>query len=542
MQYKKAVYTRILSNTENGEYKVAVVQLSFESGKFVLDSTTPFGKRPQKLDHNKWDFVSGNTFQTSNLKAAAEFRHVSDDKAERIFKRAFSQSYDDVPLLPPLLFLDAHQREGVQWILTRSRSYLAHAPGAGKTCQAICAANLITSPGPILFIVPPTLTQNWQREVLHFSELMGYHPTVSIVPTSDKKLTMNWLTDFLICPDSMLTKSWVYPKLLKLKPKFIAVDEASRFKDPFSQRSLAFYGGKHEGITYPGLFQDAYHTVFLDGSPMPNRPMELWAPAFALDPLSIDCMGYYDFGFTYCGAVKNDRGHWEFKGSTNETQLNAKLRRSFMHVVTEDKLSHPERLRSILVMNEDVRTPKMKTWEKKNISTIRLTDINETISRGEIATNRKELGIRKAKWVGRYVRDRLKEKRESILLFAWHREVCEALSRELKEFKPFIIYGGVSLVEREKAFSLFQKGERSLLIGNIQACGRGHNLQRADRVIFAEYAWSDELNKQCEKRSSRRGNNKANIRCEYIVVPDSMDEIVLQSIFRKEKTVKRVIG
>lgn len=500
-------------------------RLTFNEGKFVFDKG---GNGP-----------SG----TFDLKSAIPYRQFADDSAEKVFKRSLAISYDNLPILPELHFLDPHQKEGIQWILKRSRSYLAHAPGAGKTCQAVVASSFTTQPGQVLFIVPPTLSINWSREIFRFTEKLTYFPTVSTVPSSSQQKSMDWKADFIICPDSMLTKDWVYTKLLHTKWKFIAVDEASRFKEFSSQRSKAFYGGKHGEKIYPGLFQWTPHVVFLDGSPMPNRPMELWAPVFALDPHAIDYMGYFDFGNRYCGPTYNKfNKEIEFKGSSNEEELKAKLQKDFMHVVTEDKLKHPERLRSILLMNKDVRAPDMKDWERKNIGKIKLSDISESSDTGGLANYRLRLGVRKVPWVSSYVADRLKEKSESILLFAWHREVCENLALELKAFKPSVIYGGTSNEKREKAFALFQRGETRLLIGNIQSVGRGHNLQKANRIIFAEYSWTDELNKQCEARSARKGNTRANIRCEYICVPNSIDEIVLQTVFNKAQRVKKVIG
>lgn len=483
-----------------------------------------------------------DAFQYSvGLAEAFKLRDRADEKAKHVINRTFVKFYSE-PELPPLKFLDPHQREGIKWILTRSRSYLAHAPGAGKTCQAIVASLLTTISGTTLFIVPPTLTLNWQREVERFSKLMGIFSTVSIVPLSLEKSKMNWKADFIICPDSMLTKYWVYYNLLKLKLKFIAVDEASRFKEPTSQRSKAFYGGEVSGIEYPGLFQNSRHTVFLDGSPMPNRPMELWAPCFALNPMSIGFMDYNEFGRRYCGARINSYGVWEFNGSSNELELRDRLRNNFMHVVGEKELSHPERLRSLLFVNKEVLTLKMKSWEKKHLKLLRINQIDEKLSRGDLATHRRRLGLKKVSWVADYVTERLKDKSESILLFAWHRVVCEELQVELKKFKPTVIYGGIPNDQREEAFRDFQSGDRRLIIGNIQAMGRGHNLQKAGRIIFAEYSWSDELNKQCEKRASRRGSEKSFVRCEYVVIPDSMDEVVLNSVFTKESRVRKIVG
>jgi hypothetical protein len=341
----------------------------------------------------------------------------------------------------------------------------------------------------------------------------------------------------------MITNKKIYSYLLKLKPKFIAVDEASRFKEPDSQRSRAFYGGYIDEIFYPGLFQDCGYVVFMDGSPMPNRPMELWTPTFALDPKAIDCMDANEFGFRYCAPYLDDKGYWQFRGSAREEELKAKLTKNFMHVVSESELSHPERKRSILFINTQVMTSQTKTWEKKHLKQIKFSDLNEAQSVGDIAHHRRRLGEGKAHWVVNYVREKLENTNESILVFCWHREVADFIYAQFQKHKPFLVYGGVANKVREEAFQKFQSGGIRLGIGNILAMGRGHNLHRADRVVFAEYSWSDEVNKQAEKRASRKGRNKEYpVKCEYVVVPDSFDEVMLNSVMTKEKRVGKIIG
>lgn len=512
--------------------------LRFKDGKARLEKT-PLNICTRIARDPYWTCVGTGVYETTNLRAAAAFRKHSDERAEKIFNRAFQTHYA-IPELPPLPELDPHQRAGLEWILGRKRSYLAHAPGAGKTAQAILSAYLCKGSGQVLFIVPPSLTLNWAREIEKVSAWVDRWPDYAIVPQSVKQDTMNWEAEIIICPDSMLTRPWVYTRLRVMSKKLIAVDEASRFKDYEASRSIAFYGGRSDDRVYPGLFQNARHVVFMDGSPMPNRPIELWAPTIALHPEAIDCRDRDDFGYRYCGAKPNERGVWEYLYSSHEAELQAKLQKDFMHVVTEDRLSHPERLRSLLFVNKDVRSHEHKSWERKHLSSIDFS--SEDASQGELARFRRELGLEKVDWIASYVGDRLHEKNESILLFAWHREVCETLYKRLVEWKPGLVIGGTPPILRERYFDDFQKGKRKLLIMNIAAGGRGHNLQRADRVIFGEFSWTDELNKQCEKRASRRGNDKAHTRCEYIVAPGSMDERVMSSLFTKQKRVERIIG
>lgn len=533
-------------------------RLVFNHGKFRLIETTP--KIRLKLSKSAyWHSIGDDAYETANLGAAAAYRYAADERVEGIFRTTFQESYLPPPLssrFPDLLDrLDPHQKEGLLWVLTRKRSYLAHAPGAGKTAQAILAACLATGEGQSVFIVPPHLTVQWEREILKFTEWLGLWPAIGRVQGSDRKARVAWNADFLIISDSMLGKPWVWERLSKMKIKLLAVDEASRFKDPFAERSLVFYGGRNGDKSYPGIYRRARHVVFLDGSPMPNRPMELWAPTYALDPEAIGCMDQNDFGYRYCGAKPNERGVWEFLYSSNEAELKEKLQARFMHVVGEEGLAHPERRRSMLFMNGDVRSLEQRTWERRHLESALGSGMGEDLSQGEMARFRRELGLRKVPWITSYVRERMAEKNESILLFVWHRDVAISLFEKITGYHveelhatqhehtgASLIIGGVPADYREEAFHRFQEGRVKLLIMNIAAGGRGLNLQRADRVIFGEWSWTDELNRQCEKRASRRGSEKAFVRCEYIVAPGSMDEPVLRSVFTKEKRVKRIIG
>ena len=480
--------------------------------------------------------------QTLNLKAALRFRQYADLNAEKVFTRTLSRMYD-APSTEPPPFLDSHQKVGVNWILTRKRSYLAHAPGAGKTAQAIVASIMAQGQGQTVFIVPPSLTTNWEREILKWTEWANIWPSISIVPRSDKQHSVDWKADFIVVPDSMLTKSWVYDHLQLLCPKLIAVDEASRFKECTSERTKALFGGVGKR-TYFGLIQNARHAVLLDGSPMPNRPMELWAPVTAMDPEAIGFKDMHDFGVYYCAGRFIADGYkldWDYRGASNQTKLRFNLQRRFMHVVNESQLNHPERKRSLLYINDDARIKMIKTFEHKHLSKINLNDIDEDMNQGDIARYRKRVGLTKTPWVVNYVKERY-DKNESILIFAWHREVCRELAYRLESFGPGLVMGGTPGEEREDIFARFQSGATRIIIGNIQAMGRGHNLQRAKRIIFAEYSWTDELNKQCEKRASRKGATNESVRCDYVVAPGTLDEVILNAVFTKERNVKRVIG
>lgn len=503
------------------------------------------GQTRLTFENGQFRLIGGATSSIQDLKGAVPFRRYADEVAEKVFKRTLNQTYS-APRLPPLTFLDSHQLDGVRWLLSRKRSYLGHAPGAGKTLTTIVGFHL-SGCDQALVIVPPGLALNWQREIEKWSPRVSFKDvTVSLIGAGTKEV--NEAADFLIVADSVLDRPAVQNCLRKLLPKFVAVDEASRLKEITALRSIAFYGGvvaKARGERpFNGLYRHAKHVVLLDGSPMPNgRPMELWASLYVLDPESIDCMDRPEFGVMFCNGHQDRFGKWQYKGSSRPNEFRERIKRRFLHVVTEDQLTHPERRRSLLFMDRDVRSAKHKTWERQHLEN--LPEISEHASQGEFAKWRRELGVRKVKWVSDYVTRRFKEKSESILLFVWHRDVAEQLFERLSKSCgngiTAQVIGGTSHKLRELIFANFQAGVCKIIIGNIQAMGRGHNLQRADRIVFGEFSWSDELNKQCEKRTSRKGNKKKFVRCEYVVAPNSMDEKVLSSVFNKQRRTKAVI-
>lgn len=498
------------------------------------------------------------TFEDSNfkfknidrdLRAAVKLREYADEVAEKVLKRTLNEKYLGSKLLPQLSFLDPHQREGVSFILSRKRSYLAHAPGAGKTVTTLVAF-LLSDCERALVIVPTGLGVQWRRQILKFyKEVSFIKPTIYVVTCKTK---VNFLkvvmTDIVIIDDSVLDREPIQELIKLMKPDFVADDESSRLKEITATRSIAFYGGtaKRSGKQFRGIYKGARHVVFLDGSPMPYaRPMELWTPTYALDPEAIDCLDKHDFGLRFCNAYQDRWGQWKYPGCSRPQELRRRLKERFMHVVTESELKHPERLRSLLFMDCDPRDAKQKKWERKNLKGLDLTKISERNSQGDHAKWRRQIGIKKIDWVSNYVSMRQQSQDESIIVFCWHREVAEGLVKKLsaKNIKCGLVIGGVSQKKRQKIFSDFRRKKLCVLVGNIQSIGRGTDgLQGADRAVFGEYSYSDELNKQCEKRISRKGAKRKRIPCDYVVLPNSMDEKVLVGVFAKERTTKMVIS
>lgn len=280
---------------------------------------------------SEWQMGAG-FYTTRNLKEAVRFRSAADSTAEKIFKKFMLRNRpipSGGPLSPKELpLLDFQAKRGVPHILGLNRSYLAHQPGLGKTAQAISAVS--TKPGRALIICPSFLKVTWAREITKW--FIRDFPSISVLKASSNFERLNYMlgADFVIVSDAMLEKEWVRDLIAREKFRFVFIDEGHRFKTPFANRTIAIFGGKNSKIKSRGLIYDAEHVSILSGTPMLNRPIELWPMLFAMAPETIDFMSYQEFGFRYCGATQNDRGVWEFLYSSNEKELKTRIQKRFM--------------------------------------------------------------------------------------------------------------------------------------------------------------------------------------------------------------------
>lgn len=378
---------------------------------------------------------------------------------------------------------------------------------------------------------------------------MGF-PSIAVVPESIKRHEMNWNADYIICSDSMLLREWVRHHIYRTYFKFIFIDEGHRFQTPNASRTTALFGGiikDQNGRTKlksPGLIYTAEHVSIFSGTPMLASPIQLWPILYAMAPETIDFMPYQDFGFKYCGAFQDERGRWHFTGSSNEVELNNRIMGRFMQRIRKQDVLFdlPDKIRDVVVMDEDPRNLKVIKMEREALKDLSAMNVVKPDYLGEYAKLRHELGLLKVDWVSNFVSSYLySDLTEQIILFAHHRDVVAGLEEKLKAFSPLVINGGVSTERRTEIEDLFQSKKNRLIIGNIDAMNLGLTLTAATRVIFAEYSWTPALNEQAEDRAHRIGQ-KDSVYVQYVVLPESMDELVLNAILKKEESIRKVIG
>lgn len=410
-------------------------------------------------------------------------------------------------------------------------SLIADPPGLGKTIQSIGFANKLGLMN-ILVICPASLINNWKRELEKWH--LG-RPKIQIIISGKQDLDKR--SDIHIVSYSLAINGETHKFLQRKGPHLLILDESQNLKNPEAKRTRAVLG--------PKLIADkSRYVIPLSGTPIVNRPKEIFSLIDALCPQAIGEMDYERFAMRYCG------GYWDLDGfhddgATNLNELGRRLRDFFMlRRKKEDVLQDlPDKFENVVSLDPDATCRRIVKEMKK-------FDASEILRLSGVATSfeglsemRKELGLAKVPIAIDYLKTVLEGGRDKIIVFAHHREVCDALFDSFKDagYSPVMIHGGVSKLHRQILVDNFQEDKKvRVFVGSITACGVGITLTASDYVAFVEPSYVPGENEQAIDRAHRIGQ-KFNVLAEYLVFEDSLDNNILRSQTRKGLNIKEVM-
>ena len=530
--------------------------VTFKSGKFVAHGFEESFLRDLGFKNNKLD-----GWFTTSIQSAAHLRDYADERAEKIFHNAFIHfsRWTGALTIPKGLTLLNHQPGSACFSLSRSRSYLALAPGLGKTIVAAVIAGTLKK--KVLYICPPFLMLNTLEEFTKWAP----HLHTKILGNDDYIVP-----DVLIVPDSMVTNKDVMKYVHVFKPQVFFGDEWHRFKTETAQRSKAVYGYTDRRKTpayQPGLLdiKTLEKKIFLSGTPCPNgRPMELFTVFKKCAGEFIDFTTQHHFGVKYCDAfpIKNDYNGkvygYDYTGCNEENfiKLMKKVRTkktdnmtAFMLRLDKKILGLPPVTEEIVILGDDMprelksmNEEMLRHYSPKDL--LRLTIKVEMGKASEaeevhLMTYRRLLGEHKVKPSCEYIESILEETEENIFIVAIHKEVIAHIADKLKKYSPIVVTGDVPVKKRDALVKSYQNGKGRIIIGNIDAIGVGFTLTKAQRVLLVEYKYSPGENRQVIDRVHRYGLNHE-LLAQYLVFRNSLDRSTIETLLRKQKITSHV--
>ena len=483
----------------------------------------------------------------------ASLTRVDNARKDAFAASSATDSTADIPKPDGLEYLP-YQRAGIEFSLGKDAVLIGDEMGLGKTIQALGIINATPKAKRVLIIVPASLRLNWQREAEKWLVNKGLSIGIAI--------GSKWPdTDIVIINYDILTKHKA--QLRKRVWDVLICDEAHYLKNPKANRTKQVFGDwRYKTKEWKIDPLKAKRRVLLTGTPIVNRPIELWGLANYLDPDEFD--NFFRYAKRYANAHHNGWG-WDFSGAANLDELQEKLRTRFLvRRLKKDVLKDlPAKRRQIIELPANGATGliarEQAAWsaQEERLAALRLavdlSKISEdpeeyeravaalrdgaTAAFEEMSRARHDTALAKVDYVIDHVADAAESGK--VLVFAHHLDVVAKLAEGLraKDFKVVTLTGSDSLTARQAAVDSFQDDDEvKIFIGNIRAAGVGITLTASSHVVFAELDWVPANLSQAEDRAHRIGQTDS-VLVQHLVLEGSLDQQIANQLVAKQAVI-----
>lgn len=476
-----------------------------------------------------WKPRGKNVYATTHIAEAAKFFEIADAKTkvrltpyvEKLVAdiNASTTLEGDISQLsfPTGLLPRPYQAGGVHFALARRSTLNADAPRLGKTIQSVLQANSLarrlSKRFRWLIVCPANAKIQWFREVCKWKTFDG---TVKILQgTSDTFDTdvviMNW----------ELVPYYGRELLNELAFDFTTFDEAHRLRHLKSQTTTICLGKDLEDNSIgaePGGIR-THDRLFLTGTPIFTKPVNIWPLVRACDPNSIG-RNFYDFGTRYCGAVRGRGQQFDTSGASNLEELQIRMRRTFMvrrerrdvagEIPTSvDPVIFPRETFEKFLRAEASEIRAQFSDDDRPLSQI-LTDMGDS-EVAHTASSYEALSLAKLPLCIEHITPQI-EAGEKVVIFAHHRSVLFALRDAFPGCAFFP--GGLTMNQRQAQIDRFREDSACrVIVAGITAAGEAVSFAAANTSVFVEIVYSHGAMEQAEER---------------IVLPEKTDPLSIQ--------------
>lgn len=408
------------------------------------------------------------------------------------------------------------------------RVLLSSEMGTGKSLTALLYAKNHPDLRPLLIVCPASLKWNWAHEVS-----MGLGERYEILE-GRKARKQGLLKHRILIINYDILKDWL-PYLLELNIKLLIEDEAHFCASPKTQRTKAVRV----------LAKNIPHVLALSGTPLVNRPSELWPTLNILRPDLFP--SFFTYAQRFCAPRRVPWGiGWDFKGASNIPELNEQLKCLMIRRRKEDVLKQLPKMRQIVLPIEITNRKEYDHAFKDFLGWLRGRAPGK-VSRAERAERLVKVGYLKRltaelkmpavlEWVDNF----LQSDDGKIVLFSIHKKTIATIQEHYSKISV-VVDGSVTGHKRQLAVEKFQNNPKTRVFdGNMQAAGVGLTLTAASTVALLEFPWSPGLVSQAIARIDRIGQTSPTL-AYFLVARDTIEEKLLEILQSKQRTVSDVL-
>lgn len=481
-----------------------------------------------------------NGHQTKLEKAAALAVATKVDKDEIIKLRAGE--------------LYPFQCAGVHFLELMGSGIIADQMGLGKTVQALAFLARGDDRYPALVVCPASVKMNWAREVMRWigddevsCDVVDGSYSYEVRPDGKKghrigniqNLNTDEFADILIINYDVLNRN--KEKLLEMEFKTVVLDESHYVKNFKSKRSEAA----------KDIASQAKHKILLTGTPVMNRPAELWHQLHIISPEVWP--KFFKFAKRYCDLQRGRFG-WTYNGATNLDELHRSIvgtymvRRRKMEVIKDmpKKVVYKTNIDVDAGVRQEYNLAfkNFRQWALNSGGQDKLMRVLRAEMLTRMTTLKRLAAEAKVETAVEHIVDFLESREEDqLVVFAHHRSVLEGLYREIRKsnHKVATIFGGDSMAKRQQAIDDFRDGRVRVIVCSIMAAGTGvDGLQVAQNMMFLERTWRPADHQQAEDRIHRIGQTDICF-VEYLDLEDSIDEVMANILENKRQVASKIV-
>lgn len=481
-----------------------------------------------------------------------------------------------VKTIPGFAFeLKDFQSEGVAWLESQLGSgLLTDEQGTGKTVQVMAFAHK-NSMFPMTVVCPNTMKLIWRNEIL---AMTGAQYRINVVgkqyskKQTEKRLLRNPNVTYSKTPvpghDIYVVSYNVLANhvesFISLNMKFVAVDESQKIKNSLAIRSkaLIYLTTGEKSLKTNKYLTEKVHSgvdsvVLMSGTPLLNRPKELWTSLQIVGKWVPEFSTWKKFGFRYCGASNQGYG-WGFNGSTNASELHDLLTKHVMlRRLKADVLPDlPQKIYKTIPLDFDRKEYDSVEqgfngidW-KKGVETIIRLGGNAPKSDDAIVAIQKLREIASyakinsaVEWIKDYTEDG-----EKLIVFAHNVNAINQIVALLKDDPAYsnnsvrVIAGGVSEDQRADNVLEFQNDPSvKVIVIGLTTGGAGLTLTSAKAVAFFQLPWTPGEISQATDRIHRIGQTSSEVYVYNLIAEGTIEEDIAELLIQKGEIMDNVL-
>jgi SNF2 family DNA or RNA helicase len=419
-----------------------------------------------------------------------------------------------------------YQRAGAGFLADRKYAILADEMGAGKSAQAIAAADLVEA-STVLVVCPASVRPHWPREFARWSRRAW---RAQIVETTTEAIDP--AADLLVSSYATARAPGIHQQLMARRWCVLIPDEAQNLRAAGTQQTRAVYGRRGDGEG--GLLERAERCWALSGAIAPNGwARELYTHLRAFGATNLTAQGF-DHRFhvlkpTQWGEVP--------VAHRNMAELKELLREVYLRRRIEEVA--PD-LPALTVVTTPIEADVRALLEAE--STPALVELRAALAAGDdsdvlralehasgdaIARLRHGTGVLKIPGAVALLRDELEaDPAYKVVVFAAHRAVIAGLMEGLADYGAVVLEGATRPADRQAAIDRFAADPTCrAFVAQIVAGSTGISLVAAHHVVMVEASWSPADNSQAVARCRRFGQQRP-VLARHLYVPGSLDEAI----------------